>query len=138
MRFWDASAIVPLVLNEPNAKHVQGLLERDEQMAVWWSTPTECWSALERAQRAQRIGADVVDDANGLLDALRSAWYEVAPSEEVRRQARRLLRIHGLRAADALQLGAALVWAGTWADGEFVSFDERLREAAHLEGLALV
>ena len=138
MRFWDASAIVPLVLDEPNARHVQELLERDEQMAVWWSTPVECWSALARAQRAQRIGADVVDDANRLLDALRSAWYEVAPSEEVRMQARRLLRVHRLRAGDALQLAAALVWAGTWAEGEFVCLDERLREAARLEGLAPV
>jgi uncharacterized protein len=138
VRFWDSSAIVPLILDEPNATRVQELLERDEQMAVWWSTPVECWSALERSQRAQRIGADVVEEANRLLDALRSAWFEVAPSEEVRMQARRLLRIHRLRAADALQLGAALVWAGRWAEGEFVSFDERLREAAHLEGLALV
>jgi uncharacterized protein len=138
VRFWDASAIVPLVLDEPHATHVQELLEQDEQMAVWWSTPVECWSALERAQHAQRIGADIVDEASRLLDTLRSAWFEVTPSEEVRMQARRLLRVHRLRAADALQLAAALVWTGTWAEGEFVCFDERLREAARLEGLALV
>jgi uncharacterized protein len=138
VRFWDASAIIALVVDEPNALHVQELLERDEQMAVWWSTPVECWSALEQARRAGRMTADAVDAANRLLEPLRSAWFEVSPSTEVRMRARRLLRVHSLRAADALQLAAALVWAGTWAQGEFVSFDERLREAARLEGLALV
>jgi len=44
------------------------------------------------------------------LDYMRSRWNEVQPTEEVRERAERLLRIHKLRAADALQLAAALVW----------------------------
>ena len=86
----------------------------------------------------RRIDRDAVDAADALLDLLRSAWFEILPSEEVRMQSRRLLRVHQLRAADALRLGAALVWSGAWAEGEFVSFDERLREAARLEGFTIV
>jgi hypothetical protein len=48
----------------------------------------------------------------------------------------RLLRVHPLRAAGALQLAAALEWAGAPPDGELVTFDERLREAAVREGFA--
>jgi len=62
----------------------------------------------------------------------------MSPDEEVRRQARRLLRVHPLRAADALQLGAAIVWAGRYEGREFVSLDARLREAARLEGFAVL
>jgi predicted nucleic acid-binding protein len=60
------------------------------------------------------------------------------PSEEVRLQCRRLLRVHALRAADALQLAAALVWTGRMDEGEFVVADGRLAEAARLEGFGVV
>lgn len=137
MRFWDTSAIIPLLVAEPNSARVHELLERDPDMAVWWSTPVECWSALSRLHREGKIGMRDEDGARALIELLRSTWYEVLPSEEVRLQARRLLRLHALRAADSLQLAAALVWA----DGdttEFVSFDTHLRRAALLEGLQVV
>jgi hypothetical protein len=45
---------------------------------------------------------------------------------------------HPLRAADALQLGAALVWCEEQSHGEvFVCLDARLREAARREGFSL-
>jgi uncharacterized protein len=137
LRFWDSSAIVPLLLDEPFAARVLGLLERDEIVVVWWATPIECWSAIARARRDERIEAETEDRALKLLEILQQSWYEVAPSEEVRRQSRRLLRIHPLRAADALQLAAAIVWSGHRDDSEFVSFDARLRDAARREGFAL-
>jgi hypothetical protein len=58
----------------------------------------------------------------------------VQPGDLVREQALRLLRVHTLRAADALQLAAALEWAGAPTDADFVTFDDRLREAAVREG----
>jgi hypothetical protein len=59
----------------------------------------------------------------------------VAATEGVRRRAARLLAIHPLRAGDALQLAAALVWCEETPDGEaFVCLDERLRAAAAKEG----
>ena len=47
---------------------------------------------------------------------------------------RRVLRVHPLRAADALQLAAALEWSGGAASGMFITYDERLRDAASREG----
>ena len=56
---------------------------------------------------------------------------EVLPAEAVREQAARLLRLHPLRAADALQLAAALVWAdsppptGTVSSPSLAACDQR-------------
>jgi uncharacterized protein len=137
VRFWDTSAIVPLLVTEPNTPRIRELLDRDPDMAVWWGSPVECWSALARLQRQGRISTEKEGEARALLEPLRSAWYEVLPSEEVRLQARRLLRLHPLRAADSLQLAAAIVWAAG-DEVELVAFDRNLREAAHLEGFLVV
>jgi uncharacterized protein len=127
-----------LLVEQPDTARARGVLERDEQMAVWWATPIECWSALARLRRSGALSTTAEEQASGALETLRAAWYEIAPSEEVRRQARRLLRVHPLRSADAQQLAAALVWAGRAGEGEFVGFDARLNEIARLEGFALV
>jgi len=138
VRFWDTSALAALLVEEPRTARARELIERDPELAVWWGTPVECWSAVARLRRSGAMSTDAEDAATRRLDVLRHAWYEVAPSEEVRLQARRLLRVHALRAADALQLGAALVWTGAHGDGEFVAADGRLSDAARLEGLDVV
>jgi len=68
---------------------------------------------------------------------LKESWYEIYPGYAVREQALRALRLHPLRAADALQLTAALEWAGSPPDCAFVSFDARLQAAAHREGFSI-
>lgn len=138
MRFWDASSLTPLLIDEPASRRVRDLVERDEEIAVWWATEVECWSAIMRAQRTGRISADSAAKAQRVLKSLKAVWLEISPSMEVRRQSMRLLNIHLLRAADALQLGAALVWADRYDGAEFVSFDSRLQEAARLEGLEVL
>jgi hypothetical protein len=75
-------------------------------------------------------------DARAVLGQLAETWYEVQPGSLLRDQAVRLLRIHPLRAAEALQLAAGLDWGGPTPSGGFVSFDDRLKEAARREGFA--
>jgi len=137
MRFWDSSAVVPLLLEEPRSGRVRELLEEDGRVVVWWGTPVECASALARLRRDG--GLSVADEAaaSRRLDALRRSWHEVLPGDQVRAQALRVLRLHPLRAADALQLAAALEWSGTPASGAMVTFDERLAAAAALEGFTI-
>jgi predicted nucleic acid-binding protein len=72
--------------------------------------------------------------ARAMLAELSTTWYEIQPGTAVRDQAMRVLRVHPLRAADALQLAAALEWSGGAASGMFISYDERLRDAASREG----
>ncbi len=138
MKFWDTSAVVPLLLEQEASAAVRGIVAADPGMVAWWGTPVECASAAARLRREERLTVDEEERVLELLSMLQRAWLEVLPSDEVRGQATRLLRIHSLKAADALQLAAALAWAGAGSGAELVTFDERLALAARLEGLVVV
>jgi predicted nucleic acid-binding protein len=127
-----------LIIEEPNSLRARELFEQDEHMAVWWSAPVECASAFARLRREGVFTAAEEIDAFRALDQLRAHWFEVSATEEVRTQARRLLRTHRLRAADALQLAAAALWMVQLDSYEFVSFDTLSRAAAELEGLVVL
>ena len=135
MKFWDSSAVVPLLVVEQQRDELLALLQRDPRMLVWWGTLVECTAALARRERE---GALSVADAGAALERLRDvavAWQEILPSDAVRSTAQRLLRVHPLRAADSLQLAAAVIAAEHEpATLEIVSLDERLNEAASREG----
>ena len=118
---------------------MEGLLQADPVMLVWWATEVECASALFRLERDDALTARATAGAQARLDELARAWHELQPVESIRRLARRLLRTHPLRAADSLQLAAALIAAeGDPASMEIVSLDGRLVEAAEREGLVVV
>ena len=51
-----------------------------------------------------------------MLHSLAGIWHEIQPIPELRAQALRLLRVHVLRADDALQLAAGIT-LGRNADG---------------------
>lgn len=139
MRFWDASALVPMLIEEPVTGAIRSAMEADRELTVWWATPVECASAVARRLRECAVDPPDADEALRRLDDLAAHWQEVAPTDAVRRAARRLLRIHQLRAADALQLAAALIAAGDEPGSlPLVSLDERLIAAARLEGFAVV
>lgn len=138
MRFWDSSGIVPLLVEEDPSPAALELLGSDPSIVVWWATPTECVSALARREREGELTALEFTESLKRLDALAAAWQEVAPVEPVRATARRMLRVHPLRAADALQLAAAAIVAeGAPITLEVVTLDERLAAAAHKEGFRL-
>ena len=135
MRFWDSSAIVPLLVGEARTEAAHAIAQEDPVMLVWWATPVECVSALARLERQGDLDGSAMPDALERLDALGQGWNEVQPVEAVRRAARRLVRVHNLRAADALQLAAAVVASeGDAASLEIVTFDDRVAEAAGREG----
>jgi hypothetical protein len=135
MRFWDSSAIVPLVVPEATTRRMRELYEADSLMFAWWGTEVECASAICRRQRAGGLPADAARDAIVRLTALRAGWHEIEPGEDVRESAKRFLRVHDLRAADALQLAAAFFAAEARpATLELVTLDDRLLEAAGREG----
>lgn len=139
MRFWDASAIVPLLVQEPERARVLALLDEDPELLVWWGTPVECTSALARREREGALAAAGVTEASARLRRLAQAWQEVLAVDHVRATAQRLLRVHPLRAADALQLAAAVVASEHEpASLPFVCLDERLSEAAAREGFLVL
>ncbi len=108
-------------------------------MLVWWATQVECTSAIARLEREDRLSQKSTMRALERLDALAGGWNEVQPMERVRRMSRRLLRVHNLRAADSLQLAAALLGCeDNPTTLEIVCLDDRLIAAAEREGFPIV
>lgn len=139
MRFWDSSAIVPLLVAEPSSVAVMQAYELDPEMVAWWATEAECVSALARLEREGSLAAPSMVEALGRLESLAGAWREVQPVTSVRQTAIRLLRVHPLRTADALQLASAIVAAeGHPASLPLITLDERLAQAAEREGFVIV
>jgi hypothetical protein len=139
VKFWDTSAIVPLVVGQAMTPQLKALLERDPKLFVWWGSEVECASALARLERERFLDASTGTKAAKRLRDLFEGWEEIAPCEAVREIAKRFVRVHPLRAADALQLSAAFVAAsGRPSSLEFVTLDDRLAAAARKEGFLVV
>ena len=135
MRFWDASAVVSLCVEEESSRAMRDLVATDPDLAVWWGTPVEAASALARLRRMGGIGITEENAARAVVVEYRYRWTEMLPTSMLREMAMRLLSVHDLRAADSLQLAAAVAWAGeTRQTRQFVCLDGRLSEAAQLEG----
>jgi predicted nucleic acid-binding protein len=113
--------------------------ERDSELLVWWATEAECVSALTRLERDRSLDGRSMNQALLRLDGLRAGWREIQPVDRLRQTAIRLLRVHPIRAADALQLAAALVAAEDHPPTlPVVTLDERLARAAEREGFPVV
>ena len=135
MRFWDTSALVPLLVAEDATAAAQEAYDADSVMIVAWTSYVECASGLARAERDHLLSLDETTVAFERLEALCAAWREVELTGAVRDLACRLLRVHRVRAADSLQLASALLAAERRpASLEFVTRDARLETAARREG----
>jgi uncharacterized protein len=138
MKFWDASAVVPLLVGEATTSAVQALAVKDSSMLVWWGTEVECASALARLERDGALDVAEVSEAFARLAQLADAWHVIDPSDTMREAAVRFLRVHALRAADALQLAAAFIAAERRPPTlAIVTLDERLAAAATKEGFVV-
>ena len=138
MRFWDSSAIAPLLVEETASRPREAQLHEDAEILVWYGTWTELESAICRRERETSIGPEQAAMARTRLSVLTRSWLEVQPTSWVRERAIRLLRVHPLRAADAMQLAAALVaFKERTAGNRFITADLRLAKAASLEGFAV-
>ena len=107
--------------------------------SVWWGTEVECASAISRLEREGALDETAAIEAFDRLRRLSGAWHEVEPGDPVREAAVRFLRVHPLRAADALQLAAAFIAAERRPPSlEVVTLDDRLAAAARKEGFVLM
>ncbi len=78
MRFWDTSAIVPLLVDQPRSHAIEATLAADDSLVVWWAAPVECASAIARLEREgllRRAAADLLD-----LPPVHLAPGAIAPS----------------------------------------------------------
>ena len=139
MKFWDASAVVPLLVAESETTAMLSLATTDPEMLVWWATEVECASAVARLERDGALREPVAAEVFDRLRQLALSWHEVEPGDAVREAAVRFLRVHQLRAADALQLAAAFVASeGRPSSLGLITLDDRLASAARREGFTVV
>ena len=139
MRYWDASALVPLVVAEPHSGMVRTWLSEDDGIVTWAWTRTEIASAIERRARDGSLSRPQRREVLRRFDAFAGSWDEVTDALAVRSRANALLARHPLRAADAGQLGAALLIQEQLAGAlTFVCLDHRLSSAAELESLRVI
>ena len=136
--FWDSSSLVPLCLFEQSTSLARAFLKQ-WRPTVWWATPVEISGAIARRVRERRLNESQVDGALEALDALAGHWEMVRPADTLRESAQRLVRRHDLRAADALQLAAAIQWRGAGTERiVFISGDMRLLTAAQASGFQVM
>ncbi len=139
MKYWDSSAIVPLLVTEAVSTSLMRLYKSDPIILAWWGTKVECTSALCRLERQKDLTAAETSNAIKLLNSLSDEWHSIEPTDNLRELSIRLLRVHNLAAADSLQLAAAIIAKETHVGKmEFVCQDERLVQAASKEGLNVV
>jgi predicted nucleic acid-binding protein len=132
--FWDASALVPLCIQEPRSANALSL-HRQYEIVVWWATSVEIASALARLLRMKLLSSRQWAQARDTASVFAQAWTVVTPSNAVRASAQKIVEQYDLRAGDALQLAAALEWCADVPRGrKFLTADTRLFQAALLCG----
>ena len=139
MRFWDASALVPLLIVERGTPLAARWLRQDPDVVVWTLTRVELLSALARQRRDDHRDEAALTAARRDLLHEWERWSEITAVDVVRRHAERLVETHPIKAADALQIGAALVAAQQHPEVyEFVTLDGVQATAAEREGLRIL
>ena len=139
MKYWDSSALVALLVDEARSAERRAMLRQDPAIVTWWGSRVECASALNRLHRDGRFEGGGLERSLEQLRRLAASWLEIEALEHVRSRAIRLLRLHPLRGADALQLAAALTAASEDPHRlDLVSSDDRLSDAARREGFRIL
>ncbi len=139
MRFWDSSAIIPLALVESGSVRVRSWYRTDSEIIVWTLTRVELLSAIARRRREDARSAPILTVARRNIMRAWDGRSEITSVELVGSHAERLVESYPLRAADALQLGVALMAAeGNPGNLEFVTLDRNLADAAEREGFPVL
>jgi hypothetical protein len=135
--FWDTSALLPLCVRQKQTSQANALYTR-YGLGVWWGTPVEIMSGLTRMKRSKEIDHHQFLAGSQTAQYLADAWESVNPSKKLAAHACTLLELYPLRAADALQLAAALDYFDQTPRGHvFITGDQRLADAARQSGLTV-
>jgi len=136
--FWDASAVLPLCVRAQASNRARKLLS-EHSAVIWWGCPVEVGSALARMHRDGILSPAAYQATVQRLAAMLASWRQVPPDDRVRETALHQVERFPLKAADALQLAAALVWSRHKPQGRlFICNDTSLGNAARAAGFEVV
>ncbi|MBX3291351.1 MAG: type II toxin-antitoxin system VapC family toxin [Acidobacteria bacterium] len=135
--FWDTSAIIPVCCVQAFSPVARSTFRRFPRPALWWGTPVEVRSAFERLKSENALPNE--QSAIRHWSKFRAKAIEIVPDEAVLSIAETIPETYGLRALDAFQLAAALVWCNEKPRNRpFVCADTRLSEAASDAGFDVI
>lgn len=136
--FWDSSALVPLCIRQAGSRQAQLYLRKFDPV-VWWGSSVEVHSAVCRLHRERQIADANKQGAVARLRMLSRGWREVLPDDHIRELAVESLDNYVLRAADALQLAASLIWCQNRPSRRsFICADRPLARAATAAGFSVL
>lgn len=138
MRYWDASALIPLMIREPRSEELRSLAQEDLHIITSAYTIVEVASAHWRRRHAVELTMDAHEKADRNYAQLSETWIEVPVTREVLEAAVFLLSRHKLRAGDAMQLAAAHIASREQRGLAFVTLDQNLASAARAEGFSVL
>ncbi|MCC6329470.1 MAG: type II toxin-antitoxin system VapC family toxin [Acidobacteria bacterium] len=137
--FWDISALVPLCVFQEASVAAQREHRKYASKTLWWGTQVEVRSSFARLLRNGDIDQADFEIAVKKWLTISERAHELPPSPRVIGIASDLPDKYGVRALDAFQLAAALVWCKEKPRNRpFVCADRRLGEAASDAGFDVV
>ena len=137
--FWDTSAIVPLCCFQEFTFAARRARRRFSLSVVWWGTPVEVYSTIDRLKREGALTAEERDKAELDWETLYVRAGRIAPDDELLRLAISIPAVYNIRSADAFQLAAALIWCDQKPRNRpFICADKRLGGAASDAGFEVI
>ncbi|MBA2334454.1 MAG: type II toxin-antitoxin system VapC family toxin [Blastocatellia bacterium] len=137
--FWDTSAIIPLCCNQEFSFLARRIRRTLDLPVVWWGTPVEVHSGIERLRREDFLNEAKSRQAIDGWQKFHLRARKIRPDDAVLKLAMSMPAAYKIRALDAFQLAAALRWCGERPRSRpFVSADYRLCEAAGDAGFDVV
>ena len=130
--------MLSLFVAESGTARTERWLAEDPNVIVWTLTRVELLSAMARRRREEPGTIRRLRVARRELLAAWERWSEVTAFERASRHAERLVETHPQRAADALQIGAAMAATDDPSTLDFVTLDARQAAAAEREGFRVL
>ena len=140
--FLDSSALFKRYLEEDGTERVLEIMRQNNELIVSRLTMVEVFSAGARLARAGDISQELLSDLfSAVENDFREEFTVVELGGAAMVRSMDLVRAHGLRAADAIQLACAVMVAGessTSSEFTFVCSDNELNSAAEKEGMTVL
>ena len=131
--FCDTSALIKLLIDEPDSAQIHQVTERAGLIAACRITWAEAMAAMARRQRDDPTSADEIENARQRLSMLWSSFAILEVSQKLVEAAGRFADGFALRGYDSVQLAAAHELHITSEQPvTFACYDRRLNQAAQL------
>jgi predicted nucleic acid-binding protein len=136
MLYWDTSALFAFVIAEKHSGQIRDQVAKQGVSATYTAiiTPLEFESAIQRRLSERTLNLREADRARLFGVDFRKRAYLLPLDQNALDTALHLQKIYGLRPGDAIQLASARLGTDNPSRVRFLCLDERLTEAAKLEG----